>query len=173
TPATTAAGTTAPDTTTAAAGTTTTAPDTTTTAAATTTTAPATTTAQTTTADTTTTGETTTTTKAALAAAPSLAADKVNYVAGDTVVLTGTGFIAGESVTVHVSDTGASAWTYDGSATVASDGSFTASFQLPPLFASTFTATATGAPGESASVSITDALNASAFTPSIKSDQVD
>ena len=92
----------------------------------------------------------TTTTTAAPAGTPKVSADKASYVAGDTVVLTGTGFTAGESVSVHASDNGASAWTYDGSATVASDGSFTASFQLPSLFASTFTATATGAPGESA-----------------------
>src|SRR5205807_1118936 len=74
------------------------------------------------------------------------------------VVLTGTGFIAGETVSVHVSDTGASAWTSDATATVAADGSFTASFKLPLLFASTFRATATGAPGETASVSVTDVM---------------
>jgi hypothetical protein len=175
TPATTTTPTTTTDTTsattTAAATTTTDTTATTTTSADTTTTAADTTTTDTT-ATTTTTG-TTTTTPTVPAGAQLLSADKANYVAGDTVVLTGTHFTPGESVTVHVSDTGASAWTYDGSATVASDGSFTASFQLPSLFASTFTATATGAPGESATVSVTDALNSAAFTPSILSDQVD
>ncbi len=141
-----------------------------------TTSADTTTAADTTTTDTTastTTTDTTTTTATAPAAAPALSVDKANYIAGDTVVLTGTGFTAGESVSVHASDTGASAWTSDGSATVASDGTFTASFQLPSLFASTFTATATGAPGESASVNVTDALNAAAFTPSIQTDKAD
>src|SRR5947208_11469032 len=167
-----AATTSAAVTTTDSATTTATAPATT--DAATTTTAPSTTDAMTTTTTATTTASTlTTTTSTAPAAALTLSSDKTTYTAGDTVTLTGSGFTTGETVSMHVADTGASAWTYDGTAPVATNGTFITSFALPSLFASTFTATATGAPGESASASVSDTLNPFSFSPSIKSDQAD
>src|SRR5713101_61705 len=113
-----------------------------------------TTTSTTTAATSTTTAATSTTTASGPAAA--LSTDKTSYTAGDTVVLSGSNFTPGESVGVHVVDTGSNGWVHDATATAAADGSFSASFALPLSFASSFTATATGATGDTASVSFSD-----------------
>src|SRR5439155_6448168 len=93
--------------------------------------------------------------------APALSTDKVAYTAGDTVVLSGANWTAGASIRVHVADTGTSGWIKDADVTAASDGTFSASFALPLLFASTFNATATDASGETASLSFSDTSAAS------------
>src|SRR6266851_1704124 len=105
----------------------------------------------------TTTAATSTTTASGPAAA--LSTDKTSYTAGDTVVLSGSNFTPGESVGVHVVDTGSNGWVHDATVTAAADGSFSASFALPLSFASSFKATATGALGGSASVSFGDAFS--------------
>src|SRR5216684_365749 len=99
---------------------------------------------------------TTTSTTTASGPAAALSTDKTSYTAGDTVVLSGSNFTPGESVGVHVVDTGSNGWVHDATATAAADGSFSASFALPLSFASSFTATATGATGDTASVSFSD-----------------
>jgi hypothetical protein len=110
---------------------------------------------------------------ATAAAAPSLATDKPTYAPGDTINVSGSGWSAGEAVHLHVTSQDASGWTYDKELVASVDGTVTDSFALPTGFASTFGAVATGALGETASASFSDAFAATTAPPAIISDRAD
>ena len=106
---------------------------------------------------------------------PTLSSDQPSYMPGSAVDLSGTGFVAGDTVTVTMSDA-VSGWTSDPVAvTVAGDGTFSgALITLPSTFSATLTATATDTTnGDTASVDVMETMPAPSFTPIITTDQSD
>ena len=84
---------------------------------------------------------------------PSIASDRSDYAPGDTVVLSGSGWAADETVHVVVDDDQSDAWSHEADVVAAADGTVSDSFDLPEL-AGTFAVTATATSG-SASASFT------------------
>ena len=84
---------------------------------------------------------------------PSIASDRSDYAPGNTVVLSGSGWAADETVHVVVDDDQSDAWSHEADVVAAADGTVSDSFDLPEL-AGTFAVTATATSG-SASASFT------------------
>jgi hypothetical protein len=122
------------------------------------TTSDATTTDATTTGTTTDTTSSTTTTTAT--AAPTISSDKADYAPGSTVILTSSGWGFGERVHIFVNDDIGQAWKLDVDVFADLAGNFTYQFQLPSIFIADYSVTATGASGQIAKTSFTDATNA-------------
>ena len=87
---------------------------------------------------------------------PTITSDKADYQPGALVTLTGVGWADGENVHIVVNDTIGQTWKYQ-SDVVASDGSFTNSFNLPNYFVSDYDVTATGPISGTATTTFTDA----------------
>jgi hypothetical protein len=98
-----------------------------------------------------------TTTSTTAAAAPTIASDQADYGPGATVRLTGSGWGPGENVHIFVNDDVGQTWQYNGDVTADASGAFTTEFQLPSSFVATYKVTATGAAGETATTTFTDA----------------
>ncbi len=98
-----------------------------------------------------------TTTAPANTAAPTIRSDQEDYAPGSMVTLTGAGWAASERVHIFVNDDVGQTWQYNGDVTTNLDGGFTAQFQLPNSFVATYTVTATGSGGETATTRFTDA----------------
>src|SRR5512132_4170049 len=97
------------------------------------------------------------TTTITAAAAPTIASDQADYPPGATVRLTGAGWLPGEQVHIFVNDDLGQTWQYNGDSTADTNGAFTHEFQLPNSFVATYRVTATGAAGETATATFTDA----------------
>jgi MBG domain (YGX type) len=109
------------------------------------------------TAGTTATDTTSSTTTTSPSRTPSISSDQADYAPGSTVTLTGSGWGSGERVHIFVNDDVGQTWQYNGDVTADPSGGFTTQFQLPNSFVATYKVTATGATGEVATVSFTDA----------------
>jgi hypothetical protein len=106
---------------------------------------------------------------------PTLWTDQPSYAPGDVASISGSGFVAGDSVSVSLSDS-ISGWTSGPVAeTIASDGTFTGTpLTLPSAFSSSITATATdSATGDTASAPVMETMAGPSFTPAVTTDQLD
>ena len=106
---------------------------------------------------------------------PTLLTDQPSYAPGDTVGLSGSGFVPGDTVTVSLADS-VSGWTSAPvDEIVASDGSFSgAPIALPSIFSSSVTATATDTTtGDTASAPVMETSPVGIFTPTVTTDQTD
>jgi hypothetical protein len=101
---------------------------------------------------------------------PTISSDLADYPPGGTVTLTGAGWGPGESVHLFVNDSAGDSWSYNVDLTADEFGSFTNSFQLPNWFVANYGVAATGATGETATASFTDASLNSATLAVRKSD---
>jgi hypothetical protein len=106
---------------------------------------------------------------------PTVSTDQLSYSPGGVVGLSGTGFVAGDTVTVTLADSLAGTTYGSAAVTVASDGSFSGvSLGLPFSFMSSLAATATdSATGDTANTPIAETMGLPTFTPSITTDQQD
>ena len=101
---------------------------------------------------------------------PTLTSDTATYAPGDTVTLSGSGWLLGQTVHVRVDDNAGDAWEYETDVFVAFDGTLSATLDLPSIAAG-FGAVATGL--GSATTSFTTAFAAAAAPPTIVSDKAD
>ncbi len=94
---------------------------------------------------------------ASIQSGPSVTTDKADYEPGAPVVLTGSGWQAGESVHIVVNDDGLQSEPWQHTATVVADatGGFVYQFDLPDYLVANYTVSATGSSG-SASAAFTD-----------------
>jgi len=108
-------------------------------------------------------------------ASPSVATDQASYHPGDTVHVTGAGWLPGESVHVHAA-ANSNPFAYDEDVVAGVDGSIAASFALPSAYADTFAVAASNTLQGSVSTSFSDvfaAASSPAPPPTIVSDQSD
>ncbi len=80
---------------------------------------------------------------------PTLDSDKETYAPGAQVTLSGTNWTPGSAVHIVIDDDKSDSWSHAADVAAGVDGKISDSFSLPSLSA-TFTATATGTPGQSA-----------------------
>ena len=90
---------------------------------------------------------------------PSISSNKDDYMPGEIVALSGSGWQPGEAVHILVNDDDSQSWTYDGDVIADENGTFTYEFQLPGYFVANYRATATGESG-TATTTFTDTINA-------------
>src|SRR5262245_23136179 len=76
--------------------------------------------------------------------APTIASDKPDYIPGEQVTLTGTGWAGDEVVHIVVNDTLGQTWQHTADVTATGDGLITDVFTLPSYFVSDYDVTATG-----------------------------
>src|SRR6266508_5230540 len=105
--------------------------------------------------------------------APAVTTDHATYLPGDTVAVSGTNWLPNEAVHLHVADAGGHGWSHDVDLSASADGTISDSFALPADFAGDFGLVATGALGETASASFSDAFAATSSPPAIVSDKAD
>ena len=96
-----------------------------------------------------------------LAAQPTITSDKSSYLPGETVALAGANWTPGSTVHVVVDDDKSNAWTHTADVVATTGGTITDSFALPTSFVATFTATATGVGGQTATTIFSDAYSGS------------
>src|SRR5262245_29198876 len=91
---------------------------------------------------------------------PTISSDKPDYVPGETVTLSGTGWASGEAVHILVNDDASQQWSLDSNPDPVADGlgAFTYQFDLPDLFVATYSVTATGSISGTATTTFTDAI---------------
>ena len=89
-------------------------------------------------------------TQSFLAVSPSVSSDKEDYNPGGTVTLTGHNWDANESVHVFVNDDVGQSWSYARDVNADASGDFSIQFQLPTSFVATYSVTATGPTGSTA-----------------------
>jgi subtilisin family serine protease len=77
---------------------------------------------------------------------PAIASDKSDYLPGEAVALSGTGWTPGETVHVAVDDDQSDAWTYEADLTAADDGTVSDALTLPDV-AGAYSVTATAPSG--------------------------
>ena len=92
-------------------------------------------------------------------AVPTISSDKSDYTPGETVIITGSNWQAGEAVDISVNDDIGQTWNHNSNPDPIADGSgfFTYSFQLPTSFVAIYTVTATGQLSGTATTTSTDA----------------
>jgi hypothetical protein len=95
--------------------------------------------------------------------APWIQSDKPDYAPGETVVLTGGNWAAGEVVHITVNDDEGMSWRRDVDVTAAADGAIADTFSLPDWFVALYTVTATGPESGTATTTFTDATSAITF----------
>jgi uncharacterized repeat protein (TIGR01451 family) len=83
--------------------------------------------------------------------------DKTDYRPGELVTLTGGNWQPDTNVSIAVNDDVGQSWRLDTTAVVNADGGFSASFNLPSWFVASYTVVVTGANGDTATTSFTDA----------------
>ncbi len=89
---------------------------------------------------------------------PAITTSKDDYVPDELVDLTGSGWQPGESIDIVVDDLAGSTWRHNATVTADEFGAFFYEFQLPNWFVATYTVTATGDAGGSASWSFADSI---------------
>src|SRR5438067_6790064 len=87
---------------------------------------------------------------------PTVTTDQTDYAPGSVVTITGAGWPAGDTVTVFTNDSSGNSWSQTDTATADDGGGFTDQVTLPPRLISNYTATASDAPGLSATTAFTD-----------------
>jgi hypothetical protein len=87
---------------------------------------------------------------------PSIASDKADYAPGEHVVLTGSGWQAGEPVNIDVNDDEGSSWRRNVDVTADGSGDIRDEFNLPDWFVATYSVVATGATSGTARTTFTD-----------------
>jgi len=97
---------------------------------------------------------------------PTITSDKPDYAPGETVILTGAGWQAGEAVHIRVDDDQERTWSLDADVTADEVGGFTYQFALPTHFVATYTVLATGEVSGTATTSFTDANIQTSVAPS-------
>jgi hypothetical protein len=88
---------------------------------------------------------------------PTITTDQQDYSPGSTVTITGSGWPAGDSVTVFTNDTIGKTWSKTDQVTADANGGFTDQVTLPNTFISDYDVTASDALGLSATTTFTDA----------------
>ena len=88
--------------------------------------------------------------------APSVWSDKADYMPGEHVTLTSSGWAPGEAVHVVINDDQGSTWKREADLTADENGGLVDEFDLPNWFVATYSIRATGASGTVASSSFTD-----------------
>ena len=105
--------------------------------------------------------------RVALVGSPTLASDMSSYSPGATVQLTGANWTPGSAVHIVVDDDKSDPWSHTADVVAGLDGAIGVSLSLPPGLAATFTATASGMLGQSATASF------SVAQPTISADKDD
>ena len=92
-------------------------------------------------------------------AVPTISSDKADYTPGETVIITGSNWQAGEAVDISVNDDIGQTWNHNSNPILHRrwNGLFTYSFQLPTSFVAIYTVTATGQLSGTATTTFTDA----------------
>jgi large repetitive protein len=87
---------------------------------------------------------------------PSISSDKADYSPGETVVLSGSGWLPGEHVHITVNDDVGQTWVRESDVNADAGGSLTDEFQLPDSFIARYAVTAVGDASGTASTTFTD-----------------
>src|SRR5918993_2391804 len=90
--------------------------------------------------------------------APTIQSDKEDYPPSDTVILTGSGWQPGESVNINVNDDEGQTWNRNVDVIADENGGVRDEFVLPEWFVATYSVTATGSSGGTATSTFTDAV---------------
>jgi CSLREA domain-containing protein len=90
--------------------------------------------------------------------APVIQSDKEDYPPADTVILTGSGWQPGETVNINVNDDEGQTWNRNVDVTADENGGVRDEFVLPDWFVATYSVTATGSSGITATSTFTDAV---------------
>jgi CSLREA domain-containing protein len=88
--------------------------------------------------------------------APTIQSDKEDYPPADTVILTGSGWQSGETVNINVNDDEGQTWNRNVDVIADEKGSVRDEFVLPDWFVATYSVTATGSSGGTATSTFTD-----------------
>src|SRR5688500_8459587 len=87
---------------------------------------------------------------------PSIASDKPDYAPGELATLTGSNWLAGESVNIYVNDDHGSTWSRRVDVTANASGEITDQFNLPSWFVAEYVVIATGTESGMAMTTFTD-----------------
>jgi hypothetical protein len=87
---------------------------------------------------------------------PSISSDKADYAPGETVVLSGSGWLPGEHVHITVNDDVGQTWVRESDVNADEGGSLTDQFQLPDSFIARYAVTAVGDASGTATTTFTD-----------------
>jgi CSLREA domain-containing protein len=89
---------------------------------------------------------------------PTIQSDKEDYPPADTVILTGSGWQPGETVNINVNDDEGQTWNRNVDVIADENGNVREEFVLPDWFVATYSVTATGSSGSTATSTFTDAV---------------
>jgi hypothetical protein len=87
---------------------------------------------------------------------PAITTDQADYAPGSVVTITGSGWPAGDSVSVFTNDTSGNTWSQTDHVTTDASGDFIDTVTLPSIFISNYTVTASDASGLTATTAFTD-----------------
>jgi hypothetical protein len=87
---------------------------------------------------------------------PSISSDKADYAPGETVVLSGSGWLPGEHVHITVNDDVGQTWIRESDVNADAGGSLSDEFQLPDSFIARYAVTAVGDASGTATTTFTD-----------------
>src|SRR5687767_2956544 len=90
--------------------------------------------------------------------APTIQSDKEDYPPAGTVILTGSGWQPGETVNINVNDDEGQTWNRNVDVIADENGYVRDEFVLPDWFVATYSVTATGSSGSTATSTFTDAV---------------
>ena len=90
--------------------------------------------------------------------APTIQSDKEDYPPAGTVILTGSGWQPGETVNINVNDDEGQTWNRNVDVIADENGNVRDEFVLPDWFVATYSVTATGSSGTTATSTFTDAV---------------
>jgi hypothetical protein len=103
---------------------------------------------------------------------PTITTDQQDYAPGSVVTITGSGWPAGDAVSVFTDDSDNNSWSQTDQVTTDASGDFTDRVTLPLMFIANYTVTASDANGLSATTSFTDGNVTAATVDVRKSDCV-
>jgi hypothetical protein len=87
---------------------------------------------------------------------PSISSDKADYAPGETIVLSGSGWLPGEHVHITVNDDVGQTWLRESDVNADAGGSLSDQFQLPDSFVARYAVTAVGDASGTATTTFTD-----------------
>ncbi len=97
---------------------------------------------------------------------PTISTDQQDYAPGSVVTITGSGWPAGDSLSVFTNDSSGNTWSQTDQATTDSSGDFTDKVTLPLMYVSNYSVTASDANGLTATTSFTDAVSSTTVVTS-------